>query len=158
GAGVEAHDLLRWFGLTWLVARELWDDELCHDLSTRALQLSRESGALIGLPLVLSYRAAVHLHAGEFAAASALPGEAASIETATGSGPAGYWTVMLAVWRGVEEPAVEKMTWGLANTTERAEGRGIGGHGYASAVLYNGLGHYGAALAGAQRACEYDDL
>ncbi len=50
------------------------------------------------------------------------------------------------------------MQWGLANTTERGEGRGIGGSGYATAVLYNGLGRYDAALAGAQLAAEYDDL
>jgi DNA-binding CsgD family transcriptional regulator len=30
--------------------------------------------------------------------------------------------------------------------------------GYVTAVLYNGLGRYDAALAAAQRACEYDDL
>ena len=30
--------------------------------------------------------------------------------------------------------------------------------GYATAVLYNGLGRYEEALAGAQRACEYEDL
>ena len=30
--------------------------------------------------------------------------------------------------------------------------------GYATAILYNGLGRYDAALAGARSACEYDDL
>ena len=49
-------------------------------------------------------------------------------------------------------------SWGLENATARGEGRGIGGWGYATAVLYNGLGRYDAALASAQRACEYDDL
>jgi DNA-binding CsgD family transcriptional regulator len=110
------------------------------------------------LPLALSYRSAVHLHAGEFAAASALIDEAAAIEEATGSAPARYWSVMLTVWRGVEGPAVEYLNWGLGNATERGEGRAIGGCGYASAVLYNGLGRYDAALAGAQLAFEYDDL
>jgi DNA-binding CsgD family transcriptional regulator len=66
--------------------------------------------------------------------------------------------VVLSVWRGVEAPAVEYMNWGLGNVTERGEGRGIGGCAYASAVLYNGLGRYDAALADAQLALEYDDL
>lgn len=157
-AGVNEGDMLRWFSLAWNIAADLWDDETCHDLATRAVQLCRESGALIGLPLALSYRAAVHLHAGEFAAASALTEEAAAIEDATGSAPARYWSVLLTVWRGVEGPAVEYLNRGLANTTERGEGRAIGGCGYASAVLYNGLGRYDAALAGVQRAVEYDDL
>ncbi len=50
------------------------------------------------------------------------------------------------------------MNRALENATARGEGRGIGGFGYASAVLYNGLGRYEAALEGARSACEYDDL
>jgi DNA-binding CsgD family transcriptional regulator len=158
GAGVETGEMLRWFWLAWIVAADLWDDKVCHDLATRAVHLFRESGAIIRLPLALSYRAAVHLLAGEFSAASALVDEGAAIEEATGSAPARYWSVLLTVWRGVEAPAVEYLKWGLANTAERGEGRAIGGCGYASAVLYNGLGRYDAALTGAQLAFEYDDL
>jgi len=40
----------------------------------------------------------------------------------------------------------------------RGEGRAIGVAEYATALLYNGLGRYEAALAAAQRACRYDDL
>ena len=40
----------------------------------------------------------------------------------------------------------------------RGEGRAIGQSGYMSAVLYNGLGRYDEALAGARTACEHDDL
>jgi DNA-binding CsgD family transcriptional regulator/tetratricopeptide (TPR) repeat protein len=157
-AGVDEGDMLRWFWLAWIVAADLWDDETCHDLATRAVQLCRESGALIGFPLALSYQAAVHLYAGEFAAASALTEEAVAIEAAIGSAPARFWSVLLTVWRGDEASAVEYLNWGLANTTERGEGRAIGGVGYASAVLYNSLGRYDAALTGARQAVEYDDL
>jgi DNA-binding CsgD family transcriptional regulator len=41
--------------------------------------------------------------------------------------------------------------------TSRGEGRGVTS-GYAAALLYNGLGHYGKALAAAERVCEYDDI
>jgi DNA-binding CsgD family transcriptional regulator len=147
-----------WFWLPWLVAGDLWDDARWDVLSARAVRLARESGALVSLPLALIYRAAVHLHAGDFATASALTEEAASIEEATGSAPAGYWKLMLSAWRGNEARALEFISWGLENTTGRGEGRGIGGWGYATAVLYNGLGRYEAALDAARRGCEYEDL
>jgi DNA-binding CsgD family transcriptional regulator len=46
----------------------------------------------------------------------------------------------------------------IADATASGEGRAIGLAGYVTAVLHNGLGRYDAALAGAQRACEYEDL
>jgi DNA-binding CsgD family transcriptional regulator len=150
--------VMRWLWLAWLVAGHLWDDEMWHELASRALELARESGALDVLPLALGYRAVVHLHAGEFAAASALAEEADAITAATGSAPVKYSSLLLAAWRGVETESLADMNWGLENALARGEGRGIGGYGYATAVLYNGLGQYEAALAGARSACEYDDL
>jgi DNA-binding CsgD family transcriptional regulator len=44
------------------------------------------------------------------------------------------------------------------DATDRGEGRALGLIGYVSAVLYNGLGRYPAALAGARQACEHEDL
>ena len=82
--GADEDDILRWFWLPWLVAGALWDDEVWHELATRAVRLCRESGALNVLPLALGYRASVHLHAGEFAAATALVEEADAITEATG--------------------------------------------------------------------------
>ena len=151
-------ELRRWFWLPWLVAGELWDDQSWYELATRAVRLVRESGALIVLPLALGYRAVVHLHAGEFAAASALAGEAGAIEDATRSAPAKYASALLAAWRGIEAEAVEFITWGLDNVKRRSEGRGIGGIGYANAVLYNGLGRYDVALANAKSGSAYEDL
>jgi DNA-binding CsgD family transcriptional regulator len=148
----------RWFWLPWLAAWDLWDDELWHELATRALRLARESGALLVLPLALTYRAAVHLHAGEFAAAAVLTEEADAITEATGNAPVKYASLLLAAWRGVEAETVDFFSWGVENATARGEGRGIGGWGYGMAILHNGLGHYDAALASAQRACEYEDF
>ena len=151
-------DIMRWFWLPWLVAGDLWDDEMWHELATRAVRLCRKSGVLIVLPLALGYRASVHLHAGEFAAASALIEEADAITEATGNAPVKYSSLLLAAWRGVETESLDDLNWGLENAIARGEGRAIGGVGYFSAVLYNGLGRYDAALASAQRACEYEDL
>jgi DNA-binding CsgD family transcriptional regulator len=155
-AGGQRDDVMRWFWLPWLVAGDLWDDEMWHELATQAVRLCRESGALILLPLALGDRAAVHLHAGEFGAASALIEEADAITETTGNAPVKYSSLLLTAWRGVE--AMDFMNWGLENVMARGEGRGIGGYGYVTAVLYNGLGRYEAALASAQSACEYDDL
>lgn len=151
-------DFVRWFWLPCLVAADLWDDGKWHEISTRAVQLIRNSGALVNLPLALGYRSVVHIHAGQFAEAAMLNAEGDSIEAATGSAPVGYPTVLLAVWRGEANNATEALAWGRASTVERGEGRGIGGLGYTSALLQDGLGRYAAALAAARVACEFDDL
>ena len=156
---VDQDELVRWFWLPWLVAGDLWDHDSWHDLATRAVERCRESGALVALPLALGYRAAVHLHAGEFAAATALTEEAESLTAATGNAPVKYPALLLAAWRGVDaEATLEEFSRALENATARGEGRGIGAVAYTTAVLYNGLGAYEAALASARSACAYDDL
>jgi len=156
GAEGDEDNIVRWFWLPWLVAGDLWDDEMWHQLATRAIQLCRESGALNVLPLALGYRAAVHVHAGEFAEAAALIEEAAAITEATGNAPVKSPSGLLAAWRGVEAQEYFELT--LEGAVVRGEGRGIGSAGYFIAVLQNGLGRYEAALASAQRSCEYEDL
>jgi DNA-binding CsgD family transcriptional regulator len=140
------------------IAPELWDDETWHDLATRAVELARDAGALGALPVALTYRAGVHVHAGEFAAAAALIEEADAITAATGNAPLRYTSLMLAAWRGDEARAVELIDAGVQDATARGEGRALGLAAYATAVLNNGLGRYEAALVGAERACEHEDL
>jgi DNA-binding CsgD family transcriptional regulator len=98
------------------------------------------------------------LHAGEFTAAAALTHEADAITEATGNAPAKYASLLLAAWRGLETEAIDLAEWGLDSIKRRGEGRGIGGWGYTTAVLYNGLGRYDDALASARKACEYEDM
>jgi DNA-binding CsgD family transcriptional regulator len=157
-AGPSEDAVTPWLWLPWLVAGDLWDDEMWHELATRAVRLGRETGALTVLPLALTYRAVVHIHAGEFAAASALIEETDAITEATGNAPVRYSALLLVSWRGVEAEALELVNADVENATARGEGRAIGLAGFMTAVLYNGLGRYEAALASAQRACEYDDL
>jgi DNA-binding CsgD family transcriptional regulator len=156
--GAEQGEMMRWFWLPWLVAGDLWDDERWHELATRAVGLCRDAGALVVLPLALGYRAVVHLHAGEFAAASSLAAEAVAITEATGNAPVKYSALLLAAWRGGEAEALDGRSWGLDQAVARGEGRAIGGFGYATAVLNNGLGRYEAALTNARSACEYEDI
>jgi DNA-binding CsgD family transcriptional regulator len=148
----------RWLWLAWLLALDLWDDETWHELGIRAVELARDAGALTVLPVVLEYRAAVHLHAGEFAAAAGLIDEATAITAATGYAPVRYTQVVLLAWRGEEAQALKHIEARVQDATARGEGRVVGLVGYATAVLNNGLGCYEAALVGAQQACEHEDL
>lgn len=162
-AGRSEDDIMRWL---WMacpvapepVAPELWDDETWHELATRAARLAREAGALAVLPTALVYRAAVHVHAGEFAAASALIEEADAISEAIGNAPLRYTSLLLVAWRGEEAQALKVIEADVKDASARGEGRALGLAGYVTALLYNGLGRYEDALAGAQRACEHDDL
>ena len=151
-------DILRWLWLAWLLAGDLWDDEAWQELATRAVRLAREAGALTVLPVDLEYRAGVHLHAGEFAAASALVDEADAITAMTGNAPLRYAALFLAAWRGEEAQALKLSEARAREATARGEGRALGLVECVTAVLYNGLGRYDAALAAAQRAREHEDL
>ena len=139
------------------LAPELWDDEAWHYLADRAVGLARDAGALAVLPIALSYRACVHVHAGEFGAASALIEEAKAIAAAAGSAPLRSASLVLLAFQGRESHALEVIEADIEDATERGEGRALGLAQYATAVLYNGLGRYEVALAAAQRACQYED-
>ena len=120
--------------------------------------VARETGALSVLPTAATYRAALHVHAGEFGAASALIAEADAITHATGMAPLKYASLMLAAWRGNEAEALELGEAGRLEATARGEGMGLRVLAWATALLYNGCGRYGEALEAAQRGCEQDDV
>ncbi|MGH3167181.1 MAG: helix-turn-helix transcriptional regulator, partial [Trebonia sp.] len=142
----------------WLLAPELWDDATWHDLTVRAVRIARETGALAVLSVALVYRAAVHLHAGEFSTAAGLNEEANAIATVTGNAFLGYVSMMLPAWRGEETRAPDVIKDVVRDATARGEGRTLGLAWHATAVLRNGLGDYEAALVSARQACEHDDL
>ena len=160
----DMHEEDETIGWLWLapvahqVVHELWDDEMWREFAGRSVQLARETGALTTLPVFLPWLAGVHLHAGEFGAAAALIDEADAITSATGNAALPNASLILAAWRGAEDEALATIEARLADATARGEGRVLGVAGYATAVLYNGLGRYEAALAAAQRACEHEDL
>jgi DNA-binding CsgD family transcriptional regulator/tetratricopeptide (TPR) repeat protein len=162
-AGRGDGDVMRWL---WLacpvapepVAPELWDYETWCELATRAVRLARDAGALTVLPVALSYRAGVHVHAGEFTTAAALIEEADAIGRATGNAPLRYTSLMLVAWRGDEGLALRTIEAAVGDATARGEGRALGLAGYAAALLHNGHGRYGVALAHARQACSYEDL
>jgi hypothetical protein len=140
------------------LAAELWDDDAWHELATSAVRLARDAGALTTLPVALSYRAGLHIHAGEFTAASSLLAEADAITTATGNAPLRYISLLLAAWRGDEAVATRLIESCTRDAIARGEGRAIGLIEYVGALLHNGLARYPVAFACARRACEHDDI
>jgi DNA-binding CsgD family transcriptional regulator len=131
----------RWLWLACRVAADLW-----------------YAGALNLLPTALIYRASLAVHAGDFTAAAAMIDEAEALSRAAATAPLRFTSLALAAWRGDETTALELIRDSRDDALQRGEGRTITVAEYATAVLYNGLGRYGAALTAAQRATEHDDL
>jgi len=155
GAGDQG---LRWLLMGWPSAHEVWDDECWERLTTRAITLARDAGALTDLPILLLYRAAADIFAGDFEAASVLIAEAAAIVEATANTRWQGTSLLLAAWRGQEGPTLEMADASVATATARGEGRALCMADFSRAVLFNGLGRYEDAVAAARRACEYEDF
>ena len=152
GGGEDRH----WLWLACRLAQELWDDQLWHALATRGVRIARSTGALHLLPNALNQLAAFNVHAGEFATAAAQADEVDAIAEATGIPPLKYSAVTLVAARGDDAPAL--FEWASQNLTERGEGSGLAALWRLRAVLHNGHGRYGEALAAARRACEREDV
>jgi tetratricopeptide (TPR) repeat protein len=154
---IPAEEGLSWLWLAERAAMAVWDDETWHILASRHLKLARDAGALSELPLAIRSRILLHTHAGELQQGTALIAEAQAVADATGSQLAPYGATGIAAWRGHEAEATELIQANMDSVTSRGEGRGVTS-GYSTALLYNGLGHYDKALAGAELVCQYDDI
>ena len=135
-------DDIRWLWLACRVAPDLWDDETWHRLAVRQVQLANEAGALTVLPIAATYRAGVHVHAGEFAAAEALIEQADATADAAGIAPLHVVDARRLARSGGE--AVTLLDAGVRDATARGEGRAVALAAWGNAVLYNGLGRYEA--------------
>jgi DNA-binding NarL/FixJ family response regulator len=119
---------------------------------------AREAGALSVLPLAASYRAGVHVHAGEYSEGSALLEEANAVTQATHTAPLVQARQMVAAYRGNEAEALALIGAGRPDATARGQGMALSMIECANAILCNGLGRYPEALAAAERACAQDEL
>jgi DNA-binding CsgD family transcriptional regulator len=154
---VSIEEATRWLWLASVVAVSLWDDESWDLLSERQIKLARDAGALGMLPNSLNHRASVHLHKGEFAAAVSVIEEAAAISDAMGNEFPPYAFAALAAYRGRERQDSETIETNTKDLVAQGQGVRPTFVGWASAVLYNGLGRYEEALKAAQQARE-DEL
>src|SRR5260370_38304447 len=66
--------------------------------------------------------------------------------------------MMPGAMRGREAPAADLIEATMREATARGQGRQVSLAGYASPLLYNGLGRYAAAVDAARRAFERDQL
>ena len=146
-----------WLQLAIRVAFELGDDEACDVLSSRQVQLARDTGALSDLPLALNNRIAVHLRTGDIPAAGALIQELQAVTEATGSQLAPYGAIGLAACRGRGAEFLKLVEGTRRELVARGEGLGLSAIEWATAILYNGLGRYEDALAAAQEATRHPE-
>jgi DNA-binding CsgD family transcriptional regulator len=153
-----ADEDMRWLWLACRMAQELWDEELWHALSTRALEVTRAAGALSLLPIANTYRASLHVYEGDFDAARALIHGADVLVEAGHLAPLKVAALVVAAWRGDEAVALAMIEAGRREATERGEGMGLGVLGYSTALLFNGCGKHDQALAAAQEGCAHDDV
>ena len=155
--GLSGGEELRWLFVAVRAAHEIWDDESWQDLAVRQVQLTRDIGALTVLPLALSQRIFVHLHAGELTAAASLVEELETIKEATGNGLPRYGAMALAGWQGRDREASQLIDATIDDATSRGEGIGLTLAYYTGSVLSNGLGRYADALASAELASGYPE-
>ena len=148
----------RWLWLACRLAQDLWDDELWHALATRGVRIARETGALSLLPVMANFLAALQRplrglrhrrgadrrgrgdHAGDrHPAAQVRAVDAGRVARRSGAGAG-------------------DLRRRVPRATARGEGSALGLHLWLTALLHNGHGRYGEALADARRACEYEDV
>jgi DNA-binding CsgD family transcriptional regulator len=137
----------RWLLLACRVASDLWDDENLTLLAARELERCRNAGALSAISLALDARCWVRAVSGELAAAASLLDEARSVNEATGVATVPYAPLWLAALRGQESELLRLVETTVRPAVSRGEGFALAITELVSAVLYNGLGRYDAALA-----------
>jgi DNA-binding CsgD family transcriptional regulator len=154
GTDVSREEGLRWLWLACHAAGIVWDYASWDVLSEGQVELARDAGALIALPIAFNTRAGMHLFAGEFTEAASMGVQAESVTEATGSSITPYGAVALTVFRGREAEAAHLIEIATEDVRRRGEGEGLSFLQWTTAVLYNSLGRYAEALAAAQRASE----
>jgi DNA-binding CsgD family transcriptional regulator len=136
----------RWLWFASQIALDLWDDHAWTVLSTRHLDLVRETGALTALPFVLTTRISVFASFGELGAAAAYQEELRAATEATGIAPGPYGALSLAALRGHEAELMELIQTTVKEAEARGEGLALTVTERLRGALYNGLGRYDAAL------------
>jgi DNA-binding CsgD family transcriptional regulator len=136
-----------------LVAMELWDDAAWLTLASRQVDIARDTGALARLPAALDLLGRYHAEGGRLSLADELLAEAAAVRTAPGKFPA--LPLLVAALRG-EPDAATSLHGQLAGAG--IDGAVMAAADRALAVLHNGLGQHGRALAPALRAVQADRI
>jgi DNA-binding CsgD family transcriptional regulator len=147
----------RWLWFASQIALDLWDDRAWTVLSTRHLDLVRETGALTALPFVLTTRISVYASFGELGEAAAYEAELGAATEATGIAPGPYGALSLAALRGHDAEFAELIRTTVKQAEARGEGLALTVTERLSGALYNGLGRYHAALSAVGQAERYHE-
>jgi DNA-binding CsgD family transcriptional regulator/tetratricopeptide (TPR) repeat protein len=145
----------RWLWFASWVALFLFDDEIWTALSTRHLDLVRETGSLTALPFVLTNRSSVYAFFGELGAAAASEEELRAATEATGIPTVPYGALALAALRGHEDELTELTRTTVNDAHARGEGLAVTITEFLSGTLYLGLGRYEEALDAVSQAERY---
>jgi DNA-binding CsgD family transcriptional regulator len=154
GEEITVGERVRWALPAIIAAVMVWDEQGWHTIAARELRSCRDAGLLAQLALSVNSVACHAIMRGDFAAASSLIAEAEAIAAATGTLFPPVATVLLAGFRGVETEAVPLIESVITQTRAAGVGVGVQHAQWVSAILYNGLGRYEAALAQARQAHE----
>ena len=147
----------RWLLPACWTAADLWDDDTWRLLSARELERVRHTGALTAMGLVLGADSYVHAVSGDLAAAESLLDEASTATEATGIASWPYARLWVAALRGQQAELSDLIGSAASEAVARGTGFALAITEHVSAVLYNGLGRYDAALAQVRRAGERPD-
>jgi DNA-binding CsgD family transcriptional regulator len=137
-----------------IIALERCDVESLQALTAGQAQAAREVGAPVQLRSATMGLASALILRGEPGAAARLTEEARLIAEATGA-PETATTLQLAAWRGREQEASELIETMVREGTARQHGFLVALANGLAAMLYNGLGRYGAARDAAWKAWEH---
>jgi DNA-binding CsgD family transcriptional regulator len=136
----------RWLWLASWIGLDLWDDASWMALSTRQLDLVRQTGEVSALPLVLSFRSGVYAYLGDLRAAALLEEELRAAIEATGIAAVPYGRLTIAALRGDVAGFSELVRTVVGEAEARGEGLALTVTEFLSGTLYNGLGRYEDAL------------
>jgi DNA-binding CsgD family transcriptional regulator len=151
---IPAEEILRWGFVATVADEALWDDG-GWPVTVRQVQLAREAGALVQLPILLNRMGANAVWNGDFTAATSLIAEADAVREATGTPLAPYAAMILAAFRGNQAEAAPLIRSALEQAAAGGQGLAATVANWVAAVLYNGLGRYEEALAAAQEASKH---
>jgi DNA-binding CsgD family transcriptional regulator len=136
----------RWVALAGHVASDSWDDEAWELLSRGQLERAREAGALTALPFIIPNRAVLLALSGDLGEAASLIDELRAVSEATGIDVPAYTALRVAALRGDEDEHSELTETAVRDAVDRGEGLALIVSESTSAMLYNSLGRFDAAL------------
>lgn len=148
---VSDSEFVQWGHLATSTACNLWDWKSWDSLSAKHVELARASGALAPLSIALSGRGVYTAWCGDYDASTIIIAEFDAVNEATGIRWYSACGLMHAAYTGRPE-ALAVIEAAHAESVERELGQGAQFAIWMKAIVCNGLGQYGEAMAAAELA------